>query len=54
MACRRHCAAQRLRQGTYSFKPKPDYDVSRMRVVAFLQNVKNGEVIQALPGLACK
>ena len=40
--------------GRYVFKPKPDYDPAKMRVVAFLQNVKTGEVIQAVSGPVCK
>jgi len=37
-----------------TFKPKPDYDVSRMRVAAFVQNIKTGEVLQAISAPVCK
>ena len=36
-----------------TFKPKPDYDVSRMRAVAFVQNIKTGEVLQAISAPVC-
>ena len=44
----------RILQGLYDFKPKPDYEVGKMRVVAFLQNVKTGEIVQAISGQICK
>ena len=40
--------------GFFAFKPKPDYDISKMRVAALVQNVKTGEVIQALSAPVCK
>jgi len=36
------------------FQPKPDYDLSKMRVAAFAQNVKTGEVLQAISAPICK
>ena len=44
----------RSRMGAFTFKSKPDYDVSKMRVAAFMQDVKTGEVIQAISGPVCK
>ena len=38
----------------YVFQPKPDYDLSKMRVAAFAQNVKTGEVLQAISASICK
>jgi len=38
-----------------TFRPKPDWDAGKMSVAAFVQNVKTGEVLQAvaLPLSAC-
>lgn len=44
----------RLIDGFYRFESKPDYDTAKMRAVAFVQNVKTGEVIQALSAPICK
>ena len=44
----------RIRDGYYKFTPRPDYDPGKMRVVAFVQDVKTGEVIQALSAPVCK
>jgi hypothetical protein len=32
----------------FDFKPKPDWDFAKLGVVAFVQNVKTGQVLQAL------
>ena len=44
----------RARSGMFKFEAKPDYDISRMRVAAFVQDVKTGEVIQAISAPVCK
>jgi hypothetical protein len=36
------------------FRPKPDYDLSKMRVAAFVQDVKTGAVLQAISAPICK
>jgi hypothetical protein len=41
-------------RGDFFFKPRPDWDTSRMRVAAFVQNMKTGEILQALSAPICK
>ncbi|MEP7069848.1 MAG: DUF1223 domain-containing protein [Usitatibacter sp.] len=41
-------------KGSFAFKPKPDWNLERMSVVAFVQNVKSGEVLQALSSPVCR
>jgi hypothetical protein len=41
-------------KGAFAFRPKPDWNLERMSVVAFVQNTKNGEVLQALSAPACR
>lgn len=38
----------------FAFKPRPDWDPSRMRIAAFVQNVKTGEVLQAMSAPICR
>lgn len=37
-----------------SFSPKPDWNLEKMNVVAFVQNVRTGEVLQALAAPMCR
>lgn len=41
-------------RGDFSFKRRADWDTSRMHVDAFVQNVKTGEILQALSAPICR
>ncbi len=41
-------------RATFSFKPRPDWNLERMALVTFLQNVRTGEVLQALSTPVCR
>jgi hypothetical protein len=43
-----------LGKSVATFKPRPDWDVSRMAVAAFVQNLKTGQVLQAVSLPLCK
>ncbi len=51
---REMATSRSLQDFGFIFKPKADYDVTKMRVAAFVQNVKTGEVLQALSAPICK
>jgi hypothetical protein len=51
---REMAVSRALQDFGFVFKTKPDYDLSKMRVAAFVQDVKTGEVIQAISGSVCK
>lgn len=51
----RDLAAHRgLGKATATFKPRPDWNLERMAVAAFVQNLKTGEVLQAVSLPLCK
>ena len=41
-------------KGSFAFKPKADWNLERMSVVAFVQDVKSGQVLQALSAPLCR
>ena len=41
-------------RGAFAFKPRADWKLENMSLVAFVQNVKTGEVLQALSAPACR
>ncbi len=41
-------------RGAFAFKPRADWNVEQMSLVAFVQNLKTGEVLQALSAPACR
>lgn len=41
-------------RGTFAFKPKPDWNRDGMALVAFVQDIKTGEVLQALSAPVCR
>ena len=43
-----------LLRATFTFKPRPDWNLDNMAVVAFVQNLKTGEILQALSTPACR
>src|SRR5438034_1020688 len=43
-----------LLRGAFAFKPRADWKLENMSLVAFVQNVKTGEVLQALSAPACR
>ena len=50
----RDFAVIRNLQGAFSFRPKPDWNLAQMSLVAFVQNLKTGEVLQALSAPLCR
>ncbi len=46
-------AAPSLR-GTFAFKPRNDWNLEHMTLVAFVQNLKTGEVLQAVSAPICR
>jgi len=53
-AASRELATSSSLRAPFVFMPKPDWNVERMAVVAFLQNLKTGEVLQALSAPLCR
>ena len=41
-------------KGSFAFKPKADWNLERMSVVAFVQDTKSGRVLQALSAPLCR
>ena len=41
-------------KGNFAFKPKADWNLERMSVVAFVQDTRSGHVLQALSALLCR
>jgi hypothetical protein len=41
-------------QGAFAFKSRPNWNADRMRLVAFVQDTKTGEVLQALSAPTCR
>jgi hypothetical protein len=50
----RDLAVIRDLKGTFRFRPKADWDLERMSVVAFVQDRKTGRVLQALAAPICR
>ena len=49
-----HASSPPSIRGTFAFKPKADWSRDAMSVVAFVQNLKTGEVLQALSAPICR
>ena len=41
-------------RGAFAFKPKADWNLEHMSLVAFVQNLKTGEILQALAAPICR
>jgi hypothetical protein len=47
-------ASSPLLRGAFAFKPRADWKLENMSLVAFVQNLKTGEVLQALSAPVCR